>query len=54
MGNQAARVCDIEPFARAMRERAADLDSLWNARITAITPEDIGRIADSYGGLSRT
>lgn len=46
MGAQAAKVCDFEPFARAMRDRTDDLNALWDVRITATTADDAVQIAE--------
>lgn len=46
MGNQAAKVCDFEHFARARREREVEIDSLWERRITALSSEETSGIAE--------
>lgn len=45
MGEQAAKVCDFEPFAAAMRDCRDALDELWDLRITALTPDHAAELA---------
>jgi hypothetical protein len=52
-GNQAAKVCDFEPIARASRERAAEIQSLWNDHITEIAQNTRAESLNACGKSSR-
>ncbi|GAB3849428.1 hypothetical protein ACFPIJ_51390 [Dactylosporangium cerinum] len=45
MGDQAAKVCDFEPFSTAVRNCSSALEELWDLRITALTSEQDAEVA---------
>jgi hypothetical protein len=45
MGKQAAKVCDFEPFAAAMRDCEESFDELWHLRITTVAAEEASEVA---------
>jgi hypothetical protein len=47
MGRQAAKVSDFAPIVAALREARPALEELWPRRITEVSPDEVGEVAQT-------